>query len=144
MDFVVFLNPSDIQEFHRVFPAGEFYLPSSDVIALECRREMRGHFNIIHVESGFKADLYLTGNDPLNAWALRGHREVQFEGERVRLAPPEYVIVRKLEYYREGHSEKHLRDIRAILSLSGDQLDKAALSEWIHRLGLQPKWRLVS
>ena len=37
------------------------------------------------------------------------------------LAPAEYVIVRKLEYYREGGSEKHLRDIRSMLAVSGDR-----------------------
>jgi hypothetical protein len=30
------------------------------------------------------------------------------------------VIVRKLEYYREGVSENHLRDIRAMLAVPGD------------------------
>ncbi len=60
------------------------------------------------------------------------------------LAPPEYVIVRKLEYYREGGSEKHLRDIRSMLAVSGEQIDRASLREWIERRGLQTEWRLVS
>jgi len=59
-------------------------------------------------------------------------------------APPEYVIVRKLEFYREGGSEKHLRDIRSMLAISAEQIDRAALDEWIQRLGLQTEWRLVS
>jgi hypothetical protein len=53
------------------------------------------------------------------------------------------VIVRKLEYYREGGSQKHLRDIRSMLAISGEQLDRAALNEWIERLGLQTEWRVV-
>jgi hypothetical protein len=56
------------------------------------------------------------------------------------LAPPEYVIVRKLEYFREGGSEKHLRDIRAMLAVSGELLDRAALQEWISRLNLKTEW----
>ena len=60
------------------------------------------------------------------------------------LAPPEYVIIRKLEYYREGGSEKHLRDIRSMLALSGEQMDRPSLDEWIQRRGLQTEWRLVS
>lgn len=58
-------------------------------------------------------------------------------------APPEYVIVRKLEYYREGGSEKHLRDIRSMLAVSGGQLDLTALNEWIGRRALQNEWGLV-
>jgi hypothetical protein len=60
------------------------------------------------------------------------------------LAPPEYVIVRKLEYYREGRAEKHLRDIRAMLAVSGGHLDQAALDEWIQRRGLAAEWQLIA
>jgi hypothetical protein len=55
----------------------------------------------------------------LNARAFRGKRSVEFEGEIITLAPPEYVILRKLEYAREGRAEKHLRDIRALLAPGG-------------------------
>ena len=144
VDFVVFLNANDIQKLLTVFPASEFYLPPVETMLAETAREERGHFNLIHRDTGFKADLYPTGRDELNAWAFRGKRPVEFEGETIILAPPEYVIVRKLEYYREGHAEKHLRDIRAMLAVSGDQLDRANLSEWIQRRGLEAEWRLVS
>jgi hypothetical protein len=144
VDFVVFLNTSDIEALHQLFPSPAFYLPSPDLISLEARREQRGHFNIIHVESGFKADFYLSGKDELNAWAIGKRRDFQIEGETVSLAPPEYVIVRKLEYYREGHSEKHLRDIRSILAISGERLNRPEMMQWIRRLGLEPEWKLGS
>ncbi len=95
---------------------------------------------MIHADTSFNADLYPVGRDEFNAWAFRNKREVEFEGEKIILAPPEYVIVRKLEYFREGGSEKHLRDIRAILAISGEQLDRAALNEWIARMGLESGW----
>ena len=60
------------------------------------------------------------------------------------LAPPEYVIVRKLEYYREGGAEKHLRDIRAMLAVSGEQLDRPTLDGWIQRRGLEVEWQQAS
>lgn len=94
--------------------------------------------------TGFKADLYLTGRDELEAWAFRFQRHVQFAGQSVALALPEYVIVRKLEYCREGGSEKHLRDVRSILSVSGEQLDQSALFDWIRRRGLEAQWKLLS
>ena len=144
VDFVVFLNDANIEALYELFPGSDFYVPPPDVIVAEARREKRGHFNIIHVDTGFKADFYLTGRDELNAWAFRLRREGQFGGETVMFAPPEYVIVRKLEYYREGGSEKHLRDIRSMLAISGEQIDRAALDEWIQRLGLQTEWPLVS
>jgi hypothetical protein len=144
VDFVVFLNPDDLRRLTEVFPARDFYLPPLETMMAETAREHSGRFNLIHRDTGFKADLYPKGQDELNAWAFRGKRPVEFEGETVVLASPEYVIVRKLEYYREGHAEKHLRDIRAMLAVSGEQLDRPVLNQWIERRGLEAQWRQVS
>ncbi len=144
VDFVVSLDITDFSKLPNAFPATDFYLPPPDVIATEARRESRGHFNIIHLDTGFKADMYLTGSDDLNAWGFKRRREFRSSGESVTLAPPEYVILRKLEYYREGKSEKHLRDIRSILNVSGESLDREALKVWIARSGLHAEWDLLS
>ena len=53
------------------------------------------------------------------------------------------MIVSKLEYYREGHSDKHLRDIRSMLAVSADQIDKSALQDWIQRRGLEKEWQEI-
>jgi hypothetical protein len=144
IDFVVFLNDRDAERLADVFPASDFYFPPIETILMEARREQNGHFNIIHTTTGFKADMYLSGRDELNAWGFRLRRQIQFENETVILAPPEYVIVRILEYYREGGSEKHLRDIRSILSISETRLVVPAVKEWVRRLGLESEWRKVS
>jgi hypothetical protein len=144
VDFVVFLRDSDVPGLNTVFPQIDFYVPPAETIFAEIRREQRGHFNIIHTGTGFKADMYLVGRDELSAWGFRHKRTIQYEGEPVVFAPPEYVIVRKLEFYREGRSEKHLRDIRSMLAISGTQMDHSALKEWIQKRGLEAEWRLVS
>lgn len=59
------------------------------------------------------------------------------------MAPAEYVIVRKLEYFRES-SEKHLRDIRSMLEHSSEQIDRGELQTWIRARGLAEAWRVVS
>ena len=91
----------------------------------------------------FKADVYSTGRDEFNAWAFRNKRSANYEGETLILAPPEYVIVRKLEYFREGGSEKHLRDIRGILNISSDQINQTDLTEWIQRQGVTTEWQKI-
>jgi hypothetical protein len=144
VDLVVFLNDKDIAKLADFFPSSDFYVTPPEVIAAEARREQRGHFNILHLPTGFKAYLYLTARDELEAWAFRFQRPVLFAGETIALAPPEYVIIRKLEYYREGGSEKHLRDVRSMLAVSGEQLDQSSLQDWIQRRGLQSEWKLVS
>ena len=63
------------------------------------------------------------------------------EGEEFWVAPPEYVILRKLEYYREGRSEKHLRDISGMLAVSGNEIDLNFLEKTVKRMNLDPQWR---
>ena len=117
-------------------------MPPEMVIQAEQARAQRGHFNVIHLESGYKADIYLAGTDPLHAWALPLRRRLEWRhGLQISVAPAEYVIVRKLEYYREGHSAKHPVDIRAILETTG--VDEACLKPWLDRLGLIQVWREV-
>jgi hypothetical protein len=144
VDFIVFLRHDDIARLRSAFPSPEFYVPPADVIAAEIARERKGHFNIIHADTGFKADFYTTGRDEVQAWGFRHLQRKTFRGEPINVAPPEYVIVRKLEYFREGGSEKHLRDIRAMLNVSGDIIDHAALREWVTRQGVEQEWKKVS
>jgi len=143
IDFVVVLRAEDSVRLSEIFPVPAFYVPPADVILAAMARERRGHFNVIHVESGLKADLYTAGRDELHAWAFHRVASYSIAGSTIAVAPPEYVILRKLEYFREGGSEKHLRDIRAMSKVSGDQLDHAALSDWVSRLGLESQWHLA-
>ena len=143
IDLVVFLRREDAARLAQIFPPPQFYVPPADIILTEMARESRGHFNLIHSASGLKADFYTAGRDELHAWAFRHARHYSVGGHTINLAPPEYVILRKLEYHREGGSEKHLRDIRAMLSVSGDQLNRGELHEWIARLALETEWQRV-
>jgi hypothetical protein len=142
IDLVVFLRHNDIARLPTAFPRPEFYVPPPEVIEAETSRE-RGSFNIIHADSGLKADLYTAGRDEMDAWAFRRPTKYSIKGVTINLAPPEYVIVRKLEFYREGGSEKHVRDIRSMLAVSGDQIDKSELNEWIQRRGVQEQWQKI-
>jgi hypothetical protein len=63
------------------------------------------------------------------------------EGEPIWLAPPEYVMVRKLQYYREGRSEKHLADIAGMITISADQIDFDVLRERIQQYNLAEEWQ---
>jgi hypothetical protein len=144
VDLVVFLNEAEVRRLPELFPALEFYLPPAETIFAEIARERRGQFNIIHADTSFKADIYLTGRDEFNAWAFRHKRAAKLEEDTLVLAPPEYVIVRKLEFFREGGSEKHLRDIRSMLKISGEQIDRGALMEWVKRQGVEAEWKMAA
>jgi hypothetical protein len=49
----------------------------------------------------------------------------------------------KMYYYREGGSEKHLRDISGILKISGPEVDKDYITLWAEKLDLMDIWNLI-
>jgi hypothetical protein len=141
LDLVVLLKVEDIDRFVGVFPSAEFYCPPPEVLQIEIKRPHRGHFNLIHHETGTKADIYLAGDDELHRWALSHRRQINMESEQVWVAPPEYVMIRKLQFYREGGSEKHLRDIAGMVAVSSDQIDYPWLEELVRRYSLETEWQ---
>jgi len=132
IDLVVALSASEAPALTAAFPEADFYVPPPEVIRAEARRDSRGHFNIIHHASGLKADIH--------AWAFSRARHYRMGDLDVHVAPPEYVIVRKLEFYREGGSRKHLRDIRSMLDVSPDLIDVDTIEDWVRRRGLVEAW----
>lgn len=139
IDLVVLIQPDQIPLLHQLFPEDDFYLPPSDVVAIESRREAHGHFNIIHHHTGLKADIYLSRNHPTLPWALAHARRVQTTTCEITIAPPEYVILHKLEFYRESGHQRHLRDIAGMIEQQ--QLDHQFLDSQLRQLGLEPHWQ---
>jgi hypothetical protein len=144
VDLVMELDPKCLDSFQKAFSEAEFYSPPLEVIKIECARRLRGHFNIIHHHTGFKADVYLAGDDPLHRWALEQRRQIHLENGEVWVAPPEYVILRKLQYYQEGQSGKHLRDIRTMLEVSKGNINLQWLKQRVQDLSLEQEWDLAT
>ncbi len=127
VDVVVRLTAPE--ELRKAFSSPDYYCPPVDVIAVEIARPLHGHVNILHTPSALKADVYLEGEDPLHRWALALRRRFAVGGRDIWAAPPEYVILRKLLFFREGGSSKHVRDVRALLAAQDEKLDFATLEK---------------
>ena len=140
VDVVIELPRALCTRFEQVFPLEEFYCPPLEVLLVEIARAQRGHFNLIHHATGFKADIYPVGHDQLARWGLAHARSMVIEGSPVSIAPPEYVIIRKLQFFSEGGSEKHLRDVAGMLASSDATIDSALVEEHVNRLGLTNAW----
>ena len=108
------------------------------------KRKTNAHFNLIHHESGYKADIYPYTGNPLHGWAIKNLKRIPIDSDQIiSVAPPEYVIIRKLQYFREGGSDKHLSDIRKMLSTCELQLKEKVLLDWIRNYSLEKEWSLI-
>jgi hypothetical protein len=125
-----------------LFPAPDFYCPPAEILALEVTRPARGHFKVIHVVSGLKADFYPSTRHPLFSWAMQNRSRHRVAGSDVWFAPPEYVILWKLEFYREGGERKHLRDIRGMLLVSETGIDRTIIERGVALRRLEEEWKV--
>lgn len=114
-------------------PVSDSLTQPADPIALFARDD-------VHGASGLGADVHLAGDDPLHAWALDEARILAIAGTPVPFAPPEYVLVRKLECLRNGGSDKHLSGIRAMLARSEANMNLGLLSDLVRQRGLDELW----
>lgn len=138
LDLVILLYPGDVPAFLEEFPAPQFYL-SEDAVRQAVAH--KGQFNLIHPESGTKVDFIVVADDPWSFSQLERRRQVELlPGLTVHVAAPEDVILGKMLYYREGGSEKHLRDITGILKVSGEIVDRGYIERWAGRLGVSDVW----
>jgi hypothetical protein len=137
IDIVMILKPGDIDRFRSEFPEEDYYCPPAEVISTEVLRPSHAHINLIHHSTGLKADCYIYTGDKLHIWAFDHRREITIgSGLRVKLAPPEYVIIRKLQYFKESGSQKHIDDVRSILDHSADLIDQKFLQSELDNRGL--------
>lgn len=83
-------------------------------------------FNVIHVPTGLKIDLVCRRHRPFSQTEFERRQSVTWRtGDQIDIARPEDRILAKLEFYREGRSQKHLRDIAGILRIAKPPVDRA-------------------
>jgi hypothetical protein len=139
LDVVIALPIELVDRFCDAFPEEDFYL-SRDAVRDAVRR---GHqFNIIHFASGLKVDVIIPADDDFErSRKSRGRALPVGPDWEARFASPEDVILRKLQYFQEGGSEKHLRDIAGVFKIQGNRLDLGYIAEWAESLGVSEVWQ---
>ena len=142
IDVVVQLTPEAAGALAAAFPAPEFYADAEQIRDAIARRRQ---FNVIHPASGLKVDFMIPAMDAFDRSRFARVRRVRpAPGLEADFAAPEDVILKKLQYFAEGGSEKHLRDIAGILRISPDEVDRDYVTAWARQLGLAEIWEIVS
>ncbi|MDZ4678417.1 MAG: hypothetical protein SGI74_13020 [Oligoflexia bacterium] len=140
VDLVVHINPTQINEFEKLFHIDDYYCPPLEVLKDEVLRQ--GTFNLIHQTSEIKINIVLRKKTPFSTSEFSRRNLVKLAPDfEVYIATPEDVIIKKLDFYREGGSEKYLVDVREILA--GTEVDKIYLNKWIMQLGLLREWEKI-
>lgn len=141
VDIVVDLRYGHLHAFREVFQHPEYYF------SLEAAREAMEHctsFKVIHNASGLKVDFKIPDESAFNASRFQRVRGFEMlPGRRVKISAPEDIILKKLEFYKLGGSDKHLRDIASMIKFSGSSFDREYLERCATTLGVTEVWAAV-
>lgn len=141
IDVVVRLSHGQVQALCDAFPVDEFYVSADAVVEAV---EHKTQFNILYPKTGLKVDVMVADDSDFNVARFSRTRRLETAPEvGISFASPEDVIIKKLEYYREGGSEKHLRDIAGVVKVVGEDLDRAYIEHWARAMGLEEIWVAV-
>ncbi len=136
-DFVAAVRPEHAKPLvDLLHPA--FY---ADLEAVQTAVASHRSFNIIHLETMLKVDVFVARTDPFHLMQMR-RRALQTTDPDGRtsffVASPEDTILAKLQWYRDGGgvSDRQWSDVLGVLKVQGAALDRAYLDEWAQELGL--------
>jgi hypothetical protein len=141
VDVVVDLSHTGARALAEACTSPHWYLSKEAMMDAMARE---GMFNAIHVPSGLKLDFVVV--TPVGYHMSRFARAIPREiapGTSVRIAAAEDVILMKLRYFKQGGSDKHLRDIGAMLRISPEAIDRAYLRRWAGELGVDVELEAV-
>jgi len=136
-DIVADLREDQVDSLTRML-GGQFYADSE---MMRDAIQHRASFNLLHLDTGFKVDVFITKGRPFDRsqFERRVSAPIKPDGEdSVYLADAEGTILAKLEWYRLGNevSDRQWTDIVGVLKVRADDIDQDYLRHWAARLGL--------
>jgi predicted nucleotidyltransferase len=129
IDVVVSLQQKDIDTIMASFE-DDYYLDRNAVTRAIGNQSL---FNLIHNQSIIKVDCIVKKSTEYRSLEFDRRKEVKIKDTKVWIVSKEDLIISKLYWARDSHSEFQLRDVRNLLS-SG--YDAEYLEHWTTRLSL--------
>ena len=136
-DFVAALRP------HHAEPLARLLQPTfyADLEAIRAATASHRSFNVIHLDSMLKVDVFVASTAPFHLMQMRRRvlQAATSDGQTTfYVASAEDTVLAKLQWYRDGGgvSDRQWNDVLGVLKVQGATLDRAYLEQWARELGL--------
>ncbi|PAW83489.1 MAG: hypothetical protein B9S33_13865 [Pedosphaera sp. Tous-C6FEB] len=133
IDLVVALTPHDTDTVVRLFTPD--YYVSREAVSSSIAHESL--FNLIHQESVIKVDCIVRKNTPYRRAEFERRQRIAIEDFSTWIASKEDLIISKLWWAKDSHSELQLRDVK---NLASTGCDAVYVEHWTRELGLHNLW----
>ena len=133
VDLVADIKPEQVDQMVNALKA--IYYIDGDMIKKAIKNE--SSFNLIHLQTIIKIDVFVLKKDPFNKQvmerAIEGNLNLGDEEPFfVRFSSPEDIILHKLSWFRLGgeQSERQWKDILGVLNIQQESLDFEYMQHW--------------
>ena len=133
IDLVVALAARDIDTVVRLFHP-DYYI-SREAVTDSITHESL--FNLIHQESVIKVDCIIRKAIPYRLAEFERRQRITIEDFFTCIASKEDLIISKLLWAKDSHSEMQLRDVK---NLASTGYDSGYVERWTESLGLLTLW----
>jgi TPP-dependent indolepyruvate ferredoxin oxidoreductase alpha subunit len=134
IDLVIALEPRDAQTIVALFQT-DYYLSPEAIQQAIARQSV---FNLIHLRSVIKVDGLVRKQTEYRELEFSRRQPIQIQGFSAWIVTKEDLILSKLHWARDSHSELQLRDVK---NLAASGCDRSYVESWARRLGLEGLWK---
>jgi hypothetical protein len=126
LDFVVVLQPTDVDRFASCFEADLFIQRESIRSAFKPPHQ----FNVLDQQSALKADFWQLRDNSFEQEMFRRRVAISLFGRSTWIATPEDVILHKLYWNRITPSDRQLHDAAGVFAVQTGMLDLEYVKHW--------------
>lgn len=130
IDIVLSIKKEDCERIHSLFDK-DYYISKESVLESLQNRSM---FNVIHNESIIKVDFILLKGDDYHLREFERRGRVKIGEFETYIVSKEDLIISKLHWVKDSHSDMQIRDVQNIVATG---YDKAYVLSWLKKLDLE-------
>ncbi len=130
IDIVLEFDSDDKDKFINALEP-EYYVPHN---AVRSAFETKRMFNVIHIETAFKIDCVPKKSNDFQQSSFDRREKTDYYGKEIWIISKEDLILSKLWWAKDTHSEMQLRDIKNLIQSGFDEI---YTEKWLDNLGIE-------
>jgi hypothetical protein len=137
IDVVVALRREDAERVVQLFRP-DYYISREAVDSSIAHQSL---FNLIHNESVIKVDCIIRKQNEYRLNEFNRRQRIKIQDFETWIVSKEDLILSKLFWAKDSHSEVQLRDVKNLIGTGGDH---AYIERWTAELGLANLWQKIA